>query len=175
MSQRSRSQILTRFWAVNPLARDEVHHSVWCLLDVPYLARLSRPCQGRPQPCLRRLLATAVVFFFFSKLLFRSLVSIRTYRYVTICHLSVGNSRCWRTSPLNCSPIATQLTAQSSWYNTAVFSYFFVLFLVFFRVWCSFVKFSHLGLDRWSVWSVPTVHDLDLSMQIRAWSAPGII
>ena len=37
MSQQSRSQIQARFWVVNVLARDEVHHSVWCLLDVPTL------------------------------------------------------------------------------------------------------------------------------------------
>ena len=34
-SQQSSSQILTRFWVVNALARDEVHPAVWCLVDVP--------------------------------------------------------------------------------------------------------------------------------------------
>ena len=32
-----------RFWAMNDLDRDEVHHSVCCLMVVPHLARLSRP------------------------------------------------------------------------------------------------------------------------------------
>ena len=35
------------------LARDEVHNSVWCFLDVPHLARLSRLSRGRPRPCSR--------------------------------------------------------------------------------------------------------------------------
>ena len=50
---------------VNNVARDEVHHSVCCLLVVPHLARLSRLCRGRPRPCSRRLPATGVVFAFF--------------------------------------------------------------------------------------------------------------
>ena len=63
-SQQSTSQIETRFWAVNDLliARDEVHHSVCCLLVVCHLARLSRLCRGRPRPCSRRLSATGAVF-----------------------------------------------------------------------------------------------------------------
>ena len=44
------------------VARDEVHHSVCCLLVVPRPARLSR---GRPRPCSRRLPAKSAVFFFF--------------------------------------------------------------------------------------------------------------
>ena len=49
---------------MNALARDEVHHSVWCLLDVPHLARLSRLYRGRPRPCSRRLPAAGVIFVF---------------------------------------------------------------------------------------------------------------
>ena len=56
-SQQSRSQIQARFGAVNDLLMalddvDEVHHSMWCSLDVPHLARL---CRGWPRPCSRRL------------------------------------------------------------------------------------------------------------------------
>ena len=47
------------------VARDEVHHSVCCLLVVPRPARLSR---GRPRPCSRRLPAKSAVFFFFFSL-----------------------------------------------------------------------------------------------------------
>ena len=65
-----------------PIARNEVHHSVCCLLDVPHPARLSRLCRGRPRPCSRRLPATGAVFVFTSKYIFRSLVSICTYRYL---------------------------------------------------------------------------------------------
>ena len=48
------------------IPRDEVHHSVCCLLVVSHLARLSRFCRGRPQPCSRRLPArlAAIVFFY---------------------------------------------------------------------------------------------------------------
>ena len=46
------------------VARDEVHHSVCCLVVVPHLARLSRVCRGWPRPCLRRL-SRGVLFSFF--------------------------------------------------------------------------------------------------------------
>ena len=55
------------FWAIHTLSRDEVHHSVWCWLDVPHLARVSRLCRGRPRPCSRCLPATGSVFVFLSK------------------------------------------------------------------------------------------------------------
>ena len=54
------------------VARDEVHHSVCCLLVVPRPARLSR---GRPRPCSRRLPAKSAVFFCFF-FLFETLVPI---------------------------------------------------------------------------------------------------
>ena len=60
---------------------------MWCLLDVPHLARLSRLCRGRPRPCPRRLLATGVFSFFVKNILrsmFRSQASIHTYRYIPI-------------------------------------------------------------------------------------------
>ena len=56
---------LTRFRDVNALARDEVHHSMCCLLDVPHLARLSRLCRSS-----RRLPTTGIVFVFQPKLPF---------------------------------------------------------------------------------------------------------
>ena len=79
-SQQSRSRIWTRFWAVNALDRGEVHLSVRGLLDVPHLARPSRPCKLRPRPCSCRLPAAGTVFvylFFFPKRLF---VRIDTYK-----------------------------------------------------------------------------------------------
>ena len=42
-------------------------HWVWCLLDVPHHARLSRFCRGRPRPCSRRLPARVAVFVFSSE------------------------------------------------------------------------------------------------------------
>ena len=65
-SQRSTSQISTGFQDVNALARDQVLHSVWCLLDEPHLARLSRLCRRRPGPCSRCLPAPSLVFVFSS-------------------------------------------------------------------------------------------------------------
>ena len=64
--------------AVNALARDEVHHSVRCLLDVPHLARLSRLCRGRPRPCSRLLPAGVAPFVFFGQ---NIELYVRTYRY----------------------------------------------------------------------------------------------
>ena len=55
------------FGGKRAMARDEVHHSVWCLLDVPHLARPSRLCRGRPRPCSRRLPAGGAVSFSWSK------------------------------------------------------------------------------------------------------------
>ena len=55
------------FGGKRAMARDEVHHSVWCLLDVPHLVRLSRLCRGRPRPCLRRLPAGGALFVIRSK------------------------------------------------------------------------------------------------------------
>ena len=75
-SQQSRSQIYTRFCAVNALDWDEVHLSVRWFLDVPYLARPSRPCKYRPRPCSRRLPAAGA---FFVLLFFQT--SIRTYQF----------------------------------------------------------------------------------------------
>ena len=54
--------------SLKALARDEVHHSVWCLLDVPHLARLSRLCRDWPRPCSRRLAAGGALFFFLVKI-----------------------------------------------------------------------------------------------------------
>ena len=74
------------FEPVNALlvAGDEVHHSVWCLLDVPHLASLFRLCRGRPRPCSRRLPARGAVFVFWSK--YTNFVFVRllvdTYRYL---------------------------------------------------------------------------------------------
>ena len=45
-------------------ARDEVHHSVWCSLDVPHLARLFRLCRGQLRPCSRRIPAGGAFFVF---------------------------------------------------------------------------------------------------------------
>ena len=67
--------------AASALARDEVHHSVWCLLDVPHLARLSRLCRGRPRPCSCRFPARGAVLVFLVKIHQRS---IRTYRYILV-------------------------------------------------------------------------------------------
>ena len=60
-SQQSRRQISSRFLYVNALSLDGVHLSVWCLLDVPHIVRLSRLCQGRPRPCSRPLPAAVFV------------------------------------------------------------------------------------------------------------------
>ena len=93
-SQKSKSQLLdqTRFWAVNALlvARDEVHHSVWCLFDVPHYARLSRLCRGRTRPCSRRLPARGAVFAFFGK----NIPSIYSYAYlVDTCQSDMWHTR----------------------------------------------------------------------------------
>ena len=73
-------------WAVNDLARNEVHHSLWCLLDVPRHARLSRLCRGRPRPCSRRLPARGAAFVFSSKIpIFYSYVK---YIYMPNWHVS---------------------------------------------------------------------------------------
>ena len=70
-----------------------VHHSVCCLLVASHLARLSRLCRGRPRPCSRRLPATGAVLFFSSTSLSRSLVSIRTYRYISISGLCIQETQ----------------------------------------------------------------------------------
>ena len=58
-------QVLSRR---RPIARDEVHQWVWCLLDVPHLARLSHLWRGRPRPCSRRLPAAGALFVFLVKI-----------------------------------------------------------------------------------------------------------
>ena len=60
-------QVLSRKRPI--IGRDEVHHSVWCLLDVLLLALLFQLCRGRPRPCSRRLPARGAVFVFWSKYL----------------------------------------------------------------------------------------------------------
>ena len=52
---------------------------MWCLLDVPHLARLSRLCREQPRPCSRRLPGTGAVFVFFVPI---SQAYIRTYTLV---------------------------------------------------------------------------------------------
>ena len=86
---------LDQVWAVNALDRDEVHFSVRWLLDVPHLARPSRPWKYRPRPCLRRLPA-AGAFFVFG--FFRSLF----VRILPLSHKS-GNL-CWER-PLTVSKV----------------------------------------------------------------------
>lgn len=79
-SWRPRSQFWTGVWAVYALARDEVHHSVWFLLDVLHLARLSRLCRGRPRPCSCCLPAPGSVSIYVKKS--KSLIDTHKSRYV---------------------------------------------------------------------------------------------
>ena len=82
------------FWAVNALARDEVHHSAWCSLDAPHLVRLLWICRGRPRPCSRRRLpAVGSVFVFSTKLSKRLSVRIGTYQSRSTCTRNTGASR----------------------------------------------------------------------------------
>ena len=97
-SQQSESsdldQVLRR---ANALARDEVHHSVWCLLNVPHHARLSRLCRRRPRPCSRRLPVKGAVFFFSSN--FLTCVFVRIGRYQNLNNFTYGNG--WFKSRLH--------------------------------------------------------------------------
>ena len=52
---------------------------MWCLLDVPHLARLSRLCRGRPRPYSRRLPARGDMLFFWLNIL-----SVYSYVYINI-------------------------------------------------------------------------------------------
>ena len=68
-----------------PVVRDEVHHSVLCLLDVPRRALLFRLRRGRPRPCSRRLAARGAVFVFLSK--YRTCQFVRVESYQShMCH-----------------------------------------------------------------------------------------
>ena len=47
--------------------RAEVHLSARCFLEVPQLARLSRPCRGRRRSCSRRVVVGYANITFFMK------------------------------------------------------------------------------------------------------------
>ena len=103
MYQQSTSRIWINFLAEKDLARDEIHHQVFCVLDVgvvvltlthrynavrghrtgsnnsvPHLGCLSRPCRGRPPPCSHRLPAAGALFVF--EVRTSNCLSVRVYR-----------------------------------------------------------------------------------------------
>ena len=80
-SQQSRSQIYIRFSAVNALGRDEVHHLVRYLLDVPLTLLVSPDAAGRRLHRARVVSLRGVLFLFLVKI---PRLSVRAYRYVSI-------------------------------------------------------------------------------------------
>ena len=104
MSQQSWGKNYTRFWAVSALARDEVYHWVWGMLNVPHLARPSQLCPERSRPCWRRLSATGL----FSYVCRNIQPFIGTYRYISITiyvykqHCRVAGKSLWVQSCGQC-------------------------------------------------------------------------
>ena len=102
MSQPWRSQhldqVLSCEASIIQEARDEVHHSVWCLLDVPHHARLSRLCPGATPAVLASSRPCEGCCFRFFVKISHVCIFIRTNRYHDISCKETGGSK------LDCIP-----------------------------------------------------------------------